>query len=127
MSEVNKKEQETETPGRNVGVSDATRAWHTERGEEVAYVARWLRREEGRAVRIYEVVYRVDLLEKDDPMLLIKRVHEGEAQVAFVYAPGLLLGIGSLAGLLRSGRLKWRQDEYPSRKVVKLLKGSPGG
>lgn len=101
--------------------SPAQLRWDEQRGEELCYVAEHLRRLKHNPRYTYELVYRVDLAGKDDAMLLVKAISEGAPEVAFVYAPGLLSGMSNLAGLLRSGKLKWRQDDYPSRKVLALL------
>jgi len=102
--------------------SAAQRVWDEQRGEEFVYVAGWLQRGKGSPVYVHELVYRVDVLEKDDPVLMIKAIYDNQPMVAFVYSPGLLTGTANLAGLLRSGSLKWRLDAYPSRKVKEFLR-----
>lgn len=101
--------------------SPAQAKWDEERGAEIGYVAEWLRKRPAKGLYVYELVYRVDLLQKDDNMLLVKGILDGEAVVAFVFAQGLLTGLSNLAGLFRSGKLKWRQDQFPSKKVKKVL------
>jgi len=101
--------------------SAAQSKWDEERGAEFVYVAEWMRRGKSSSLYVYELIYRVDLLNKDDPMLMVKGV-QGEAPVvAFVYSPGLLTGMANLAGLFRSGKLKWRDDHYVSGKLKQVL------
>ncbi len=106
------------------GKSSAQRKWDEERGEEVCYIAGWLSPLHRDGIFVYEIVYRVDLLQKNDNMLLLKAVLNGEAVVAFVYSTGLLTGLSNLAGLFRSGKLKWSEDRFPSAKVKKSLEQS---
>ncbi len=123
MSTENNENQEAQTDSASSGVkSTSQRRWDEQRGEEFVYVAEWLRKDKSSRLYVHEIVYRVDVLEKDDPVLMVKAIYENEPMVAFVYAPGLLTGMANLAGLLRSGKLKWRLDSFPSRKVKEFLK-----
>lgn len=122
MSEETQENKEHPDGGaRSLSKSVAHSKWDEDRGEELAYVAKHFLELDNKPRRAYELIYRIDLLGKDDDMLLLKGVHEGVAEIAFVFAPGLLSGIASMAGLMRSGRLKWREDEYPSRKLAAYL------
>ena len=103
--------------------SAAQQNWDEMRGEELCYVAERIRKRPSSGLYIYELTYRVDLLAKDDPVLMVKGFDGESAWVAFIYSVGLLTGLSSLAGLLRSGKLKWRDDKYPSKKVRELLEG----
>ncbi len=107
--------------------SAAARKWDEERGAEICYVAEWLRRRSVEGVYLYEIVYRADLQQRDDPMLLIKGIDDGSPVVAFVYAQGLLTGLSTLAGLLRAGKLKWREDQFPSNKVKQVTNPTAEG
>jgi len=102
--------------------SAAQHIWDAQRGAEFVYVAGWLQKGKRSPLYVHELVYRVDVLEKDDPVLMVKAIYENQPMVAFVYSPGLLTGTANLAGLLRSGSLKWRLDAYPSRKVKEFLR-----
>ena len=104
-----------------IEASPAQRRWNEDRGAEIAYVAEWLRLPRSSKLYIYEFDFRNDVLLKDDPVLMVKAIRDGSPVIAFVYSPSLLAGLSQLSGLFRSGKLKWREDNFPSRKVVKYL------
>jgi hypothetical protein len=104
--------------------------WFVDRGEEVAYVGDRIRVTEDGQVSLVEVSYRKSLVAKDDDLLLVKGYRGSEPLIAFVYCASWIGGIGSLAGLLRAGKLKWKVDEYPSKKLrlfFEELDGKEGG
>jgi len=101
--------------------SAAQAKWDEERGEEICYIAERLRKHDSQGVWMYEIGYRVDLLQRSEPMLIVKGIGDELPQVAFVYSQGLLTAMSNLAGLLRAGKLKWRPDLYPSGKAKKAI------
>lgn len=104
------------------GSSDRTvEAWFGQRGEEIAYLGDRVRIAGDNEVSIYEVSFRKALTDDNDDLWLLKGYRDGELLIAFVYSIGLLTGVGTLAGLLRAGKLKWKPDDYPSKKIKQFL------
>ncbi len=95
--------------------------WDEQRGEEICYLAERMLRGRDRPRYLYEFTYRLDLSGQDDAMIMVKAIHDGAGEIAFVYSGSLLGGLSNLTGLLRSGKLRWREDDYKSPKLVKLL------